>query len=504
MKAGKVYLVGAGPGDPGLITRKALECLARAEVIIYDRLIGGDAPDLGPAGAERIYVGKSSGEHTLRQDQINRLLVEKAREGKIVVRLKGGDPFVLGRGGEEAETLAGAGIPFEIVPGITSAIAVPAYAGIPVTQRGVASSFAVITGHEDPAKGGSSIAWDKLATAVDTLVFLMGMKNLAAIVEKLISAGRPAATTPVAVIKDGTTPRQQTVTGTLADIVSKVEASHIEPPAVVVVGDVVGLREKLRWFDTRPLFGKRILVTRARQQASTLARLLAERGAEAVELPAIEIRPAPAAELDRAVSKLPGYDWVVFTSANGVDAFFARLYALGRDARAFKGSRIAAIGPATAAALRRQGIVADLMPATFTTERLLETFVQRSVSQCSMLLARADIAEKDLSEGLRRLGNQVDEVAAYVTTEPRDSLDRVRDLLASGMDVITFTSSSTVSNLMTALNGMRLPAGCRIACIGPRTAATAREAGLTVDILSGEQTVPGLVAAIEDYFRKDG
>jgi len=301
MKAGKVYLVGAGPGDPELISVKGIDCLKKADVIVYDRLLDEHLLDAASLEAERIYVGKTAGEHTRTQDEINQLLVTKAKEGKTVVRLKGGDPFVLGRGGEEAEVLVRSGISFEVIPGITSAIAVPAYAGIPVTHRRLASSFAVITGHEDPRKDSSSINWEKLATGVDTLIFLMGTKNLPEIVAKLMEYGRPP-NTPVAVIKEGTRPEQETVVGSLEDIVAKAEEYHLTAPVVIVVGNVVRLRENLRWFDNRPLFGRRILVTRARHQASTLSRLLAERGAQPIELPAIDIQTvAYSEELDQAI-----------------------------------------------------------------------------------------------------------------------------------------------------------------------------------------------------------
>ena len=333
MKAGKVYLVGAGPGDPGLISVKGLECLTKADVVIYDRLLDERLLDSVSVEAEKIYVGKAARQHAREQREINQLLVEKAKEGKTVARLKGGDPFVLGRGGEEAEALASQHIPFEVVPGVSSAVAVPAYAGIPVTHRGLASSFAVVTGHEDPTKDSSSIAWEKLATGVDTVVFLMGMQNLSKIVTKLVEHGRPLDT-PVAVIKDGTRPEQVTIAGSLADIVARAKEHRLSPPAVIVVGEVVRLRERLRWFDNRPLFGKRILVTRSRHQASALSRLLSEHGAQPVELPAIDIQAvADTEELDRALSNLEYYHWLIFTSVNGVEAFFQQLYSLNLDAR---------------------------------------------------------------------------------------------------------------------------------------------------------------------------
>ncbi len=380
MKAGKVYLVGAGPGDPGLITVKGIESLKKADVIIYDRLLDERLLDLAAPTAERIYVGKAVGEHTRPQNEINQLLVTMAKEGKTVVRLKGGDPFVLGRGGEEAEVLAQNCVPFEVVPGITSAVAVPAYAGIPVTHRGLASSFAVITGHEDPNKEESSINWEKLATGVDTLIFLMGMKNLPEIVSKLIEFGRPSST-PVAVIKEGTKPEQKTVVGSLQDIVAKVKDNSLIPPAIIIIGEVVRLRDKLRWFDNRPLFGKRILVTRARHQASALSQLLAEHGAKPIELPSIDIQPiADSMELDQAISNLKGYHWIIFTSTNGVAAFWQQLNDLRLDSRAMFGLQIGAIGPATAEALAANGVTPDYVPESYTTEGILAGLGHRDIA----------------------------------------------------------------------------------------------------------------------------
>ena len=505
MKRGKVYLVGAGPGDPGLISVKGAEILSQADVVIYDHLINQRLLDSTPSDAERIYVGKTTGEHITVQHQINELMVEKAKEGKTVVRLKGGDPFILGRGGEEAQALKQKHIPFEVVPGVSSAVAVPAYAGIPVTHRGLASSVAVVTGHEDPGKDSSSIAWEKLATGVDTLVFLMGMQNLPKIVAELVKNGRPA-NTPIVVIKDGTTPRQKTVLGSLSDIVAKVDEFHLSPPAVIVVGDVVRLRENLRWFDNRPLFGKRILVTRAQHQASTLSRLLAERGAQPVELPAIDIQAvADTGELDRAISDLEHYQWVVFTSANGVEVFFQRLAELNLDSRWLKNIKIGVIGPATARALEKKGIVADYLPDVYTTEGLIDGLRRRNIAGHRFLLPRADIADKELTRGISQLGAEVHEIATYNTVPAAEAILQAKQLLLSNkVDVITFTSSSTVSNLLAALKGQEKAInGARIACIGPRTAGRAADAGLRVDIVASEHTIPGLVASIEQYFEKE-
>ena len=506
MKPGKVYLVGAGPGDAGLITVKGLDCLKKAEVVIYDRLLDERLLDAAPQGAERIYAGKTAGYHAKKQSEINQLLVEKAKEGKTVVRLKGGDPFVLGRGGEEALALEQHGLLFEVVPGITSAVAVPAYAGIPVTQRRVASSFAIITGHEDPTKGQTSIAWDRLATGVDTLVFLMGTGNLSQIVRKLIDNGRDPAT-PVAMIREGTSPSQKTITSTLAGIVAEARSRNFNPPAVIVVGEVVNLRPKLRWFDNQPLFGKKVLVTRARRQASALSQLLLERGARPFEMPAIEIEDiADTGQLDRAISSLEDYQWLVFTSPNGVAAFFLRLYALKRDARWLKGIKIGVIGPATAAAVEERGLRPDYIPKAFTTDGFLAGLKDQDVKGCRFLIPRADIAPGELIDGINQLGAEAHEVTAYRTVAAAEAIAQGKQLLEKGeIDVITFASSSTVSNLLKALDGnLALIQEATVACIGPVTAATAEKAGLKVAIAAREHTIPGLVAAIEEYYKEKG
>lgn len=503
MSEGRVYIVGGGPGDPGLLTVRGGECLRRAEVVVYDRLIDDQLLDLAPADAEFVYVGKSARAHAMEQSEINSLLVEKAREGRAVVRLKGGDPFVLGRGGEEAEVLKESGIPFEVVPGVSSAMAAPAYAGIPVTHRQVASSFAVITGHEDPTKPASSINWEKLATGVDTLVFLMGMGHLNDICARLVECGRSAGT-PVAIIRDGTTPAHRTTVGTLATIADIARKERIEPPAVIVVGEVVNLRPKLAWFENRTLFGKRVLVTRSRTQASALSALLRERGAEPIEVPAIEIQEVSRTrELDQALTELPDYDWVIFTSANGVEAVWRRLRALGLDARQLGATSIGAIGPATAEALEKIGIFADLLPETFTTQGILASIREYDIMGSRILLPRADIAPEDLVDGLLALGAEPQEVTAYVTSRPRSLEPGVREMLQDGrIQVVTFTSSSTVTNLMSLLDGdIGVLEKAQIACIGPITAATAEEHGLTADIVAKEQTIPGLVAAIEEAFQ---
>lgn len=502
MSTGKVYLVGAGPGDPGLITVKGLECLKLAEVVVYDRLVDDRLSAAFPETAEKIYVGKSREGHTLTQSGINQLLVDKALAGKTVVRLKGGDPYVFGRGGEEVEALVQHGISFEVVPGITTAVAVPSYAGIPVTHRGVATSFAVVTGNEDPTKKSSGVDWEKIAGGADTLVFLMGVENLSKIVEKLLQYGR-LPETPVAIIMNGTRPDQRTITSTLKGIVDLAEKEKVKPPAIIIVGEVVKLRPVLNWFDNRPLTGKRVLVTRARQQASSLSRLLADRGARPVELPAIAVEAIEDnVDLVRAIKDIDRYQWVVFTSVNGVEAFFNRLKKLHLDARILKNIKISAIGPATAESLECRGILVDYLPAEFTSRGLLDGLKSKSISGQRFLLPRADIADKELVEGLESLGAEVKDVAAYRTVPAVEAIARGTEmLLEHNIDVITFTSSSTVTNLIEAFRGKKMDLnGAKIACIGEKTAETAKKAGLKVDILAREATIPGLVEAIEEFY----
>ena len=506
MGAATVYLVGAGPGDPALITVRGRELVASAEVLVYDRLAAPELVALAPPTCERIYVGKQPGRHTLSQAEINALLVDRARAGHTVVRLKGGDPFVFGRGGEEAEALRAAGVPFEVVPGVTSAVAVPAYAGIPVTHRGYASSFAAITGQEGDARGGQALDFGRLASAADTLVFLMGVERLPEIVAALRAGGR-SPHTPVAVIAQGTLPEQRTVTGTLADIAERARAAGIQPPAITVVGEVVALRERLRWFDRRPLFGRRVLVTRTREQASSLAALLRAAGARPVELPTIAVVPPESYDdLDAALRELPARAgrqpcWVLFTSVNGVTAVRERLAALGRDARLFAGATVGAIGPATAAALEALGLRADFAPATYTSEAILTELRGRDLAGAWVLLPRADIAPPALAEDLTALGAELRNAVAYRTVSPPDLPERARQLLAAGaVDTACFTSSSTVRNLVEALGGDPTPlTPLTVACIGPTTAATAAALGVRVDVVAREHTVAGLVAALVEY-----
>jgi uroporphyrinogen III methyltransferase/synthase len=507
-QTGIVYLIGAGPGDPGLITVRGRDRLAQADVVVYDRLIGSELLEAVRPGAELIYAGKRPDHHTLTQDEINAVLVEKAQAGLKVARLKGGDPFVFGRGGEEAQALAAVGLPFEVVPGITSAIAAPAYAGIPVTHRDVAASFVVITGHRridfEEAEDGDVLGlnWAALA-AVDTLVFLMGVGTLPVIAEQLLKAGR-APETPVASIHWGTTPAQQVVTGTLVDIAQRADAAGLRPPAVTVVGEVAALRNEMRWFDALPLFGRRVVVTRARAQASRLSAQLRASGADPVEFPTIAINPPEDwAPLDAAIERLAAYDWVIFTSVNGVRFFWQRLERAGKDARAFANARLGAIGPATAGALQEHGLEADLVPPKYVAEAILEEI--GPVDGQRVLLPRADIARAALAEGLEEAGAQVDEIAAYRTgLGGADKADELRRRLAEGeIDVVTFTSSSTARNFVQALEPLPdLPESLTIACIGPITAGTARDLGLPVTIVAEEYTIDGLVDSLIRHFEK--
>ena len=502
--AGKVYLIGAGPGDPGLLTLKGKEILGRADVIVYDYLANPRLLSYAREEAEKIYVGKKGGSHTMSQSEINRLLVEKAKEGKTVARLKGGDPFLFGRGGEEAEVLVAEGIPFEVVPGVTSAIAAPAYAGIPVTHREHTSTFTMVTGHEDPTKEGSAIDWRALSR-IGTIAFLMGMKNLPRICENLIREGKPEDT-PVAVIRWGSTPRQRVVTGTLKDIVSKVKEAGLGPPSIILVGEVVRLRDKLNWFEKKPLFGKRILVTRTRSQASKLVSLLEELGAECLEIPTIKIVPPESfAPLDEAIGRLEHFDWVIFTSVNGVEFFFKRLLAQGKDARALSRARIAAIGAATAEALKARGLLVDLMPQEFRAEGLIEALEREGVSGSQILIPRAREAREILPERLKELGAEVEVVPAYETVLPEEEAEAARRALKEGVDAVTFTSSSTVKNLLRMLGeeAKELLKGVVLASIGPITSETLRRAGLEPTCEAKEYTIPGLVEAITAYFTSE-
>jgi uroporphyrinogen III methyltransferase/synthase len=504
MKKGTVYLVGAGPGDPDLITVKAVECLKQADVVIYDFLAAPKLLKYAREDAEVIYVGKKGGDHTLPQDKINELIAEKAKEGHMVVRLKGGDPFIFGRGGEEAEILAQAGIPFEIVPGVTSAIAAPAYAGIPLTHRRYNTSVAFITGHEDPTKEESTIDWSKLATGVGTLVFLMGVKNLPSITEKLIAAGRDPKT-PVALVRWGTTPRQVTLTGTLETIVADVKAAGLKPPSIIIVGEVIELRETLNWFEKRPLLGKTVVVTRARAQASDLVDKLSDLGAECLECPTIKVVPPDDwGHLDAAIDNLETYDWLIFTSVNGVSYFFERLYEKGLDVRAVKDVRTAAIGPATAKRLGEFGLKSDIVPETYQAESVLEAFEKEDMEEKRVLLPRAKEARPILPVELVKLGAVVNEITAYQTEQASENLDLLIKRLEEGsIDIVTFTSSSTVKNFKALLPDDRFESlieNVAVASIGPITTDTAKELGFKVDITAEDFTIPGLCEAILQHY----
>lgn len=481
-----VYLVGAGPGDPGLLTARALELIARAEVIVYDRLIpdgilAGARPD-----AELIYVGKEGGGPSTSQSEIEALLLKHGARGRCVVRLKGGDPFIFGRGGEEALALRAAGVPFEVVPGVSAGVAAPAYAGIPATHRELASAVAFLTGHEDPTKGESALDWKALAAFPGTLVVYMGVRRLAAIAAALLAAGRPADE-PAAVIERGTLPEQRTVTATLATIAARAEAAEVRPPALAIFGPVVALRERLAWYEQRPLAGVSVAVTRARAQASELVARLRELGAAVIETPVIRVEP-----LAGEVPELSRYDLLCLTSPNGVEFLFERLAAAGRDARSLAGVRVAAIGPGTAAALRRRGVIADVVPAErFLAEGLIEALTDLPVRRA--LVARALEAREALPEALRARGAEVDVLALYRTVVEPLSPEQLEALARA--DYVTFTSSSTVRNLIAAA-GERFPARARLVSIGPVTSATLREHGRPPHVEAARHDIDGLVDAL--------
>jgi len=514
-RVGKVYLVGAGPGDPKLITVGGADALSIADVVVYDRLAHPSLLGRAPETAERIYVGKQADRHAMKQENINALIAERAQAGQVVVRLKGGDPFVFGRGGEEAEYLRERDIPFVVIPGITSAIAGPAYAGIPVTHRDAASSFAVITGHErDDARESATRApgaaegrrrWDRIAHAADTLVFLMGVENLDEIVGKLIENGR-SPETPVALVRWATwAGRQATLTGTLADIVTKVREAGFTAPAVTVVGDVVALRENIRWFDRGGLSGKRILVTRAREQASDLVDLLRAAHAEPIEFPVIKtVPPADSYEaLDTALVNLTYFKWVVFASAPAVKAFFERLNANGADARALSGLRIAAVGPATAQALRARGIERDFLPDVATGAALAQT-LPGDLEGVRILVPRAAEGDPSLIEILESRGALPAVAAAYETVIDGEGAAEVIEALQGGdVDAVTFTSSSTVKNFAAAAGLTDFPTGIVSACIGPSTAQTFADLfGRAPDITAATHTISGLMASVEEYWQE--
>jgi uroporphyrinogen III methyltransferase / synthase len=499
-KRGKVYLVGAGPGDLGLVTLRAKECIEQADVVVYDHLANPEMLGWARDDAEIIYAGKKAGEHALSQEEINKLLVEKASAGKEVVRLKGGDPFVFGRGAEEAKAIVDASIAFEIVPGITSAIAGPAYAGIPVTHRAENSHVTFFTGHEDPSKTKSAIDYAALAKLGGTQVMLMGVERIDGIAKEMMANG-VRRDLPVALVRWATTGRQATLIGTLENIGQRVAEAEFEAPAVAVFGDVVALQKDLNWYERRPLSGKRIVVTRTRKQAGALTSQLRALGADVFELPTIRIEPpTDLREFAELVQDAHGYDWIVFTSPNGVDAFFEIFYKLYDDAREIGASKIAAIGPATAQRVRDFHLHVDLQPEEFVAESIIREFQkQGGVENLRILLARAEKARDVLPRELSKLGAIVDEAFAYRTVpETRDVTGARRRLLEEGADLITFTSSSTVENFLAL--GLPWPKGMKIASIGPITSKTARDRGLKIDIEARRHDIEGLVEAIRNFW----
>lgn len=502
MSHGICFLVGAGPGDPLLLTLKARECIQRADVLIYDYLCNPEILKWARKDVEKIYAGKKAGAHTLKQDEINDLIVQKTRAGKTVTRLKGGDPFLFGRGGEEAEALVQAGCRFEVVPGVTSAIGGPAYAGIPVTHRAHNTMLTIFTGHEDPTKCETSLDYKAIASAPGTKVMLMGIERLSIISQGMMKAGMDAST-PVALVRWATTGRQQTLTGTVGDIATKAEAAAFKAPAVAVFGDVVALRDKLNWFESKPLFGKRIAVTRTRQQAGDLVQRLRELGADAFEMPTIRIEPAPnKREFYETVAYSHGYEWIIFTSPNGVDAFFGVFYELYKDARSLGAARIAAIGPATAERVRSYRFAVDVQPEKYVAEEILKALQKEtSLENVKVLLARAEGARDVLPVELEKLGAIVDETIAYRTVpETEDASGGIERYRAEGADMVTFTSSSTAENF----HALGLPAheGVRFASIGPVTSKTMQSLKMPVDVEAPVHDIPGLVASILQFYGK--
>jgi uroporphyrinogen III methyltransferase / synthase len=501
MKKGTVYLVGAGPGDAGLLTMRGAELLGRADVVVYDALVNPDLLRLAPQSAEVIYGGKRARDHAIPQDELNVLLVAKAREGKAVVRLKGGDPYIFGRGGEEAEELAAAKIEFEVVPGVSSIVAGPNYAGIPLTHRDHCSSFTVITGHEDPMKDYTALDWDHIAKMPGTKVILMGVERIRQLAASLIAGGM-AGETPVGMVRWGTTGRQQSIEGTLANIADLVAEKQFKAPAVTVIGGVVNLRHKLNWFERRPLFGRRVVVTRTREQASQLTRQLGEHGAEVLEIPTIRIEaPDDKQALAEAMAGLGEYDWVIFTSPNGVTQFFDYFFKSFEDVRDLGALRFAAVGPATAGKLKELHLKVDLMPEEYLTDKIAAAFkAYQSIENVRLLLLRAQVANPELVSALAEMGAIVDDVAVYKTVpETEDPIGASARLLEEGADWITFTSSSTVQHFHARF---KLPELLRkfprmqTASIGPETSKALQSLGLTPTVEARKHTIDGLVKAI--------
>lgn len=506
--SGTCYLIGAGPGDPGLITVRGLSLLKEAEIILYDYLCNRELLHQVPAKAEKIYVGKSAGKHALPQEEINALLVKFTQAGKRVVRLKGGDPFLFGRGGEEAEALVAAGLRFEIVPGVTSAIGGLAYAGIPVTHRSSNSQLTIFTGHEDPSKETSSLDYKSLATASGTKVMLMGIERLEAVTTAFLAEGMLPAT-PVALVRWATTGRHETLTGTLQTIAAVALEKKFKAPAIAVFGEVVNLRKKLNWFETRPLFGRRIAVTRTRQQASELITALRDLGADAYELPTIRIEPLQKKEeraaFVEAIAYAHQYDWIVFTSPNGVTAFFEAFFKAHADARELGAARIAAIGPGTARKIREYRFTVDLMPSEFVAEVLLEELKKTHVENLRILLPRASGARELLATALEDEGAIVDDIAVYNTVaETEDAAGGLQRFCEEGADMITFTSGSTAQHFQTLLNkkNVILPTECILASIGPITSSVMQELEMPIGLEAAQHDIPGLVEAIVKFYEK--
>lgn len=497
--SGIVYLIGAGPGDYKLITVKGRECIEKADVIVYDYLADEKILRWAREEAEIIYAGKQANNHTLKQEEINALLVEKGLAGHTVARLKGGDPLVFGRGGEEAIALKEAGIPFEFVPGVTSAIAAPAYAGIPVTHRAVATSFAVVTGHEDPTKEESGMNWEHLAKSVDTICFVMGVGNLPFITEKLMAFGRDGKT-PAAVIRWGTKAEQEVLVSTLENIAADVAKAGIKPPAIFMVGEVVSLRESLQWFDTKPLFGKKIVVTRARAQASSLVEQLEALGADVIEAPAIETIPLPLDEEKESVFRSLGeYTTAVFTSARGVEYFFDRLFELGLDSRALAHMKFCVVGTGTGKALKKAGFVCDYMPEDYKAESLVATLTPELTKNDKVLLVQPVVARSVIPDALHEMGIPITVLRLYKTESVNSGRDKmIKALQNNEVDYITFTSSSTVINTLKILEneGKELVNKTKIVCIGPITAATCEEENLHVSLIAEKYTIESMVQTI--------
>lgn len=500
---GKVYLVGAGPGDPGLLTLKGKAALEHADCVIYDILANDRLLNFARPDCELIFVKTLGPRPTVRQDEVNRLMIARARKGWVVVRLKGGDPFIFGRGGEEAEELVKAGIPFEVVPGISSGYAAPAYAGIPVTHRKFVSGVSFITGHEDPTEEGSGLDWANLAASRNTLVFFMSSKNLPDIANALIQHGRKPET-PVAVIRWGTKAEQKVIEGTLGNIVSRV--GTVQPPSITIVGEVVNLRRQLNWFERLPLFGKRIVITRAREQAGVLRDALEELGARVIEIPTIEIcDPDSWDALDHAIGRLATFQYLLVTSANGVRNFLRRLTASGRDVRDLKGLTIGAIGPATAAEFAQTGVKVDFIPKEYRAEGLLEVLDGHDLKGKAFLIPRARVARDLVPRVLVERGARVEVVTAYETRAPELGAAEIEDLLNPPLDAITFTSSSTATHFLNLLEDFpwrEKLEGTTIASIGPITSATLQKLGLTVTVEARESTITGLVRALTEYFQQ--